>query len=93
MRLDLWTLALGVYTRLINAEERLILSSFATGWNYFAKYLILLPTNLTASGLIIQYWRPDLNVAIWVTVFGLSLVFLNVWPLSSKHFHLTNLFD
>jgi amino acid transporter len=51
---------------------------FATGWNYFFKYVILLPTNLTASGLIIQYWKPDLNVAIFVTVFGIGIVVLNV---------------
>ncbi|KAK1623665.1 dicarboxylic amino acid permease [Colletotrichum phormii] len=37
---------------------------YATGWNYFLKYAIVLPNNLTAAGIIMQYWRPDLNVAI-----------------------------
>lgn len=53
-------------------------SRFATGWNYFFKYVIVLPNNLTAAGIIIQYWRPDLNVAIWVTVFGFCIIVLNV---------------
>ena len=51
---------------------------FATGWNYFFKYAIVLPNNLTAAGLIIQYWRPDLSVAIWVTVFGVVVIAVNV---------------
>ncbi|ROV96212.1 hypothetical protein VSDG_04990 [Cytospora chrysosperma] len=51
---------------------------FATGWNYFFKYAIVLPNNLTAAGLIIQYWRPDLNVAIWVTVFAVVVIAINV---------------
>ncbi|KAK7579505.1 hypothetical protein V3481_015301 [Fusarium oxysporum f. sp. vasinfectum] len=51
---------------------------FATGWNYFFKYIMATPTNLTAAGLVIQYWRPDLNVAIWITVFGIAIVLVNV---------------
>ncbi|PYH95057.1 hypothetical protein BO71DRAFT_483244 [Aspergillus ellipticus CBS 707.79] len=52
--------------------------SFATGWNYFFKYAIVLANNLTAAGLVMQYWRPDLNVAIWVTVFGVLVVSINI---------------
>jgi amino acid permease len=55
--------------------------SFATGWNYFFKYIIAAPTNLTAAGLVIEYWRPDLSVAIWIAVFGVIVVTVNV----SKH--------
>lgn len=54
------------------------MTRFATGWNYFFKYAIVLPNNLTAAGLIIQYWRPDLNVAIWVTVFSVVVIAINV---------------
>ncbi|KAH0036325.1 dicarboxylic amino acid permease, partial [Aureobasidium melanogenum] len=55
---------------------------FATGWNYFLKYAIVLANNLTAAGLIIQYWRPDLNVGIWITVFGALVIFVNVFNVS-----------
>jgi amino acid transporter len=54
------------------------MNSFATGWNYFLKYVINIPTNLTAAGLVISYWRPDLNVAIWITVFGIVIIVINV---------------
>lgn len=53
-------------------------SRYATGWNYFLKYAIVLPNNLTAAGIIIQYWRPDLNVAIFVTTFTVAIVVVNV---------------
>ncbi|KAJ5333509.1 dicarboxylic amino acid permease [Penicillium brevicompactum] len=56
---------------------------FATGWNYFFKYAIVLANNLTASGLVMQYWRPDLNVAIWVTVFGVLVIMINVLHVGS----------
>ena len=51
--------------------------SFATGWNYFFKYVIVLPNNLTATGIILQYWRPDINVSVWIVVFGVCIVALN----------------
>lgn len=51
---------------------------FATGWNYFFKYVIVLPNNLTATGILIQYWLPNINVSVWVTVFGIAIILLNV---------------
>lgn len=51
---------------------------FATGWNYFFKYVIVLPNNLTATGIILQYWRPDINVSVWITVFGVAIIAVNV---------------
>ncbi|PNP60718.1 hypothetical protein FNYG_14544 [Fusarium nygamai] len=56
---------------------------FATGWNYFFKYVIATPTNLTAAGLVIQFWRPDLNVAIWITIFGAAIVTINLLHVNS----------
>jgi len=37
-----------------------------------------MPNNLTAAGIIIQYWRPDINVGVWVTVFGFVIIAVNV---------------
>lgn len=59
-------------------------SRFACGWNYFFKYIIAAPTNLTAAGLVIQYWRPDLNVAIWVAIFAILVIAINVRSLGWK---------
>lgn len=55
---------------------------YAAGWNYFFKYAIVLPNNLTAAGIIIQYWRPDLNVAIFVAAFTVVIVALNLLHVS-----------
>ncbi|KLO89427.1 Uncharacterized protein LW93_1486 [Fusarium fujikuroi] len=63
----------GYATRMVDAGL-----GFATGWNYFFKYIIATPTNLTAAGLVIQFWRPDLNVAIWITIFGVTIVTVNI---------------
>ena len=74
---DLSTRLLG---KCINLNQWTVInfSRYATGWNYFCKYAIVLPNNLTAAGIIIQYWRPDLNIAIFVTVFAVVIVLLNV---------------
>lgn len=52
---------------------------FATGYNYFCKYVVVLANNLTAAGIIIQYWRPELNVGIWITVFAVPVIFINLF--------------
>ncbi|KAM0326286.1 hypothetical protein ACHAQA_006884 [Verticillium albo-atrum] len=62
----------GYATRLVDPAF-----GFATGWNYFFKYMIATPANLTAAGLVIRYWRPDLNVGIWIAVFGIPIVCVN----------------
>lgn len=38
----------------------------------------MLPNNLTVTGIIISYWRPDLNVSIWIVVFGVCIIALNL---------------
>jgi len=53
---------------------------FATGWNYFFKYVIVLPNNLTATGILLQFWAPKLNVSVWIVVFGVAIILLNVRP-------------
>jgi len=55
---------------------------FATGWNYALKYCIVLPNNLTATGILLQWWLPDLNVSVWIVVFGIVIVLLNLLHVS-----------
>lgn len=57
---------------------------FAAGWNYFLKYAIVLSANLTAFGLVIGYWRPDVNVGVWVTVLYVTVFCVNF--LAVKYF-------
>ncbi|KAM7216068.1 dicarboxylic amino acid permease [Rhypophila decipiens] len=51
---------------------------YATGWNYFFKYVIVLPNNLTVSGVLISYWLPDINVSVWIVVFGVAIILVNL---------------
>ncbi|KAL7780911.1 dicarboxylic amino acid permease [Trichoderma afarasin] len=53
---------------------------FATGLNYFCKYAVLLANNLTASGLIMQYWLPHVNVGVWIVSFAVPIIFINLFP-------------
>jgi amino acid transporter len=46
--------------------------------NYFLKYVVLLANNLTASGIIMQYWLPNVNVAVWVVAFAVIVIIINV---------------
>ena len=43
---------------------------FAMGYLYWYALGILVPYEITAAGLVIQYWDPDasINIAIWITV-------------------------
>jgi amino acid transporter len=44
------------------------------GWDYALSWLVVLPFELTAAGITIEFWRTDLNVGIWITIFLLFLV-------------------
>lgn len=52
---------------------------FALGWNYFFKYIIVTPNQLTAASLITQYWidRKRLNPGVLITVFLILIVTIN----------------
>ncbi|KAJ5491422.1 amino-acid permease [Penicillium diatomitis] len=51
---------------------------FAVGWDYAISWLIILPFEITAAGITIQFWRDDLNVGIWIAVF-LTVLSLIQW--------------
>ena len=56
--------------------------SFAMGWIYWFSWAITFALELTASGLIIQYWAPDLNVGIFIGVFWALITAINFFPVS-----------
>lgn len=47
---------------------------FAIGWDYAISWLTILPFELIAASLTIQYWRTDINVGVWITVFLVVLI-------------------
>lgn len=43
---------------------------FAMGWNYALQWLVVLPLELTAAGITINFWtNGNINVGVWITVF------------------------
>lgn len=60
---------------------------FAMGWIYWFSWAITFALELTASGLIIQYWAPNLNIGIFVGVFWAVMTGLNFLPVSLDFDH------
>lgn len=44
------------------------------GWEYALAWLTVLPFEITAAGLTIDFWRDDINIGVWITVFLFLLV-------------------
>ncbi|OJJ50183.1 hypothetical protein ASPZODRAFT_58491 [Penicilliopsis zonata CBS 506.65] len=52
---------------------------FAMGWNYVLQWAVVLPLELTVCGFTVQYWNRDISVGVWVTVFLVAIVLLNIF--------------
>lgn len=52
---------------------------FAMGWNYVFQWVIVLPLELTVCGLTVQYWNQDISVAVWITVFLVAIIIVNIF--------------
>ncbi|GAA6010008.1 hypothetical protein JCM11491_005827 [Sporobolomyces phaffii] len=53
----------------------------AMGWNYFAQWFIVLPLEITAAGITVQYWEraAAIPIAVWITVFWVAIIILNIF--------------
>lgn len=52
---------------------------FAIAWNYALQWLIMFPLQLIAAANTIQYWNTAVHPAIFVTIFYLFIVFINLF--------------
>lgn len=52
---------------------------FAVGWNYLFLWLVVLPLELTVCGLVIEYWDDQTSVAVWITIFLVAVIAINVF--------------
>jgi amino acid transporter len=55
---------------------------FSMGWIYWFSWAITFALELTATGLIIQYWVPDINIGIFIGIFFVVITALNFMPVS-----------
>ncbi|CAF3752335.1 unnamed protein product, partial [Rotaria sp. Silwood1] len=52
---------------------------FAMGWNYALNWLIVMPLEITAAGLVINYWTTSINIGVWITIFLVALLIINLF--------------
>ncbi|KAI0128480.1 amino acid permease [Xylariales sp. AK1849] len=52
---------------------------FAMGLDYALSWLTVLPFELIAAGITISFWRDDINVAVWVTMFLVILAIIQIF--------------
>ncbi|KAL2413512.1 putative proline-specific permease put4 [Exophiala dermatitidis] len=53
---------------------------FALGYLYWYALGILVPYEVTAAGLVINYWPNDVNIAVWITIMLVVIITLNFLP-------------
>lgn len=53
---------------------------FAMGWLYWYSLGILVPYEITAAALVIEYWEPPVSIAVWITIMIVVIVALNLLP-------------
>ncbi|KAG0299104.1 hypothetical protein BGZ98_010335 [Dissophora globulifera] len=56
--------------------------AFAAGWNYWYAYAMLIGAEATAAGIVIDYWNPPVNIAVWITIVLLVMLLLNIIAVS-----------
>ncbi|KAJ5952478.1 general amino acid permease Gap1-Penicillium chrysogenum [Penicillium vulpinum] len=52
---------------------------FAMGWNYALQWLIVLPLEIVAASITVDYWNSDVSNAAWVTIFWVVIVSINMF--------------
>ncbi|ODQ77090.1 hypothetical protein BABINDRAFT_163824 [Babjeviella inositovora NRRL Y-12698] len=53
--------------------------AFAVGWNYLILWLVVLPLELVAASMTITYWNPGVSNAVWVAIFYVMIMFINMF--------------
>lgn len=51
---------------------------FAMGWNYALFWIIVLPLELVASSMTINFWHSNINSVVWVAIFYVLIILLNL---------------
>ena len=52
---------------------------FAMGYNYVFQWAIVLPLELVVAGFTIEYWKVNVSVAVWISVFLAAIILLNIF--------------
>ncbi|KAJ5082127.1 General amino-acid permease GAP2 [Penicillium argentinense] len=52
---------------------------FAMGWNYALQWLVVLPLEIVAASITVDYWNPGVSNAAWVSIFWVMIVSINLF--------------
>ncbi|KAJ6539054.1 amino acid permease-domain-containing protein [Mycena capillaripes] len=52
--------------------------SFTMGWNYWYNWTIVLPAELSAASVLINYWNKSVNNAAWITIIMVVVIGINM---------------
>ncbi|KAJ5092086.1 hypothetical protein NUU61_006956 [Penicillium alfredii] len=52
---------------------------FAMGWNYALQWLVVLPLEIVAASITVDYWNAGVSNAAWVTIFWVLIVSINLF--------------
>lgn len=53
---------------------------FAMGWNYCIQWLCVLPLEIVAASITVDYWKPELDLnSAWVAVFLVVICIINLF--------------
>ena len=52
---------------------------FAMGWNYALQWLVVLPVEIVAASITVDYWGSTVSNAAWVAIFLAIIVSINMF--------------
>jgi amino acid transporter len=52
---------------------------FAMGWNYAMQWLVVLPLEIIAASITINFWNSDIDSAVFVTIFLVFIIAINLF--------------
>ncbi|KAI0824226.1 amino acid permease [Trametes gibbosa] len=53
--------------------------SFTMGWNYWYNWTIILPAELSAAAVLINFWNKSVNNAVWITMCLIVVITINMF--------------
>lgn len=52
---------------------------FAAGWNYAIFWVVVMPLELVAASLSINFWQSNINSVVWIAIFYVLIIVLNLF--------------
>ncbi|KAM5344493.1 hypothetical protein ACJ41O_013029 [Fusarium nematophilum] len=56
----------------------------ATGWNFWYTMAITVPAEISAAATLIQFWNTSINPGVWITIFLVFIIGLNLCGTQSE---------